>query len=130
MNDGRRPHRPSCLAVSPTRARKGASVCRMPFGKHRGTALPEVPTPYLRWVLRNCTDLLPSLRIEIQKEIASRGSKCPAGSPLSRPTELQEALRRWHRQLCLDFHPDRGGSKEAMQAVNEAYGRLRKVLQL
>jgi curved DNA-binding protein CbpA len=36
-------------------------------------------------------------------------------------------IRQWYRGLVLDFHPDRGGSHEAMQAINEAHERLRKL---
>jgi hypothetical protein len=42
--------------------------------------------------------------------------------------DLAEVLRTSYRQLVLDFHPDRGGSTEAMQAINEAYNRLRKII--
>ena len=33
-----------------------------------------------------------------------------------------DALGGWYRRLCLDYHPDRGGSTEAMQALNEGTG--------
>jgi curved DNA-binding protein CbpA len=37
---------------------------------------------------------------------------------------------RWYRDLALHFHPDRGGSNEAMQAINEANNRLRRMVGL
>jgi curved DNA-binding protein CbpA len=33
-------------------------------------------------------------------------------------------IRRVYRELALIYHPDRGGSNEAMQAINEFYERL------
>ena len=37
----------------------------------------------------------------------------------------QEAIKKAYRKACSKFHPDRGGSKEMMQAVNEAYEVLK-----
>lgn len=108
-------------------------MVRMPFGKHKGELLEDVPTDYLRWVLRTCTRLAFGLRLAIHQELAARPpeqSYTQAGSPTrpGMPVDWPDVLRRWHRQLCLDFHPDRGGSTEAMQAINAAYDRLRKMV--
>jgi DnaJ-class molecular chaperone len=44
---------------------------------------------------------------------------------------LEQVIRLWFRQLAHDFHPDhRGGSSEAMLAINEAHHRLRKAFKL
>lgn len=42
----------------------------------------------------------------------------------------QEAIKKAYRKACSKFHPDRGGSKEMMQAVNEAEVRPVKALDL
>jgi hypothetical protein len=52
----------------------------------------------------------------------------PTSGASSTPVDWPARISRWYRQLCLDFHPDRGGSKEAMQAINEAHERLKKAL--
>jgi hypothetical protein len=44
------------------------------------------------------------------------------------PANLPTIIRTWYRQLTLEHHPDRGGSKEAMQAINEAHDRLKRLV--
>ena len=102
----------------------------MDFGKHKGSKLPEVPTPYLRWLLRE-VNLEEPFRADVEAALAARRSGSQAGTPMatSNPTvEIGPVVTRWYRQLCLDFHPDRGGSEVAMQTINEAYARLKKML--
>jgi len=42
-------------------------VSTMPFGKHRGKPLQDVPMDYLRWALTNLRDLDPDLRTAIER---------------------------------------------------------------
>ena len=42
-------------------------VLTMPFGKHKGTPLVELPTDYLRWALGNLHDMDADLRASMQK---------------------------------------------------------------
>lgn len=44
-------------------------VERMPFGKHRGTLLTEVPRDYLVWSLANMTNLDPDLRFSMRQAL-------------------------------------------------------------
>ena len=39
-----------------------------------------------------------------------------------------DVVRTWHREMVLKFHPDRGGSNEAMQAINTAHDRLKELV--
>jgi hypothetical protein len=39
----------------------------------------------------------------------------------------QPIIRQWHHEMSLLFHPDRGGTCEAMQAVNAGADKLRKL---
>jgi len=39
----------------------------LPFGRHRGCRLDEVPVDYLLWVLDNFDSLRPSMRTAIEK---------------------------------------------------------------
>jgi hypothetical protein len=99
---------------------------RMPFGKYRSWLLEEVPHGYLLWRLDHCERLCPTLREAICRQLGVRqGARWEAPIP-----DWDEVLRTWCGQLVLDFHPDRGGSTEAMQAVNEAYHRLTKMIGL
>jgi hypothetical protein len=114
----------------------------MPFGKHRGKLLGDVPYSYLLWLLRE-TDLDPPLRAAVEAELALRegprgadpggdgctcachagGNHRPAPADLVRPV-----LRTWFAQLAMKYHRDRGGSDEQMRVVNDARDRLEKLL--
>jgi hypothetical protein len=63
----------------------------MPFGKHKGCPLTEIPAAYLRWVLRNCTNLEPGLKHAIKVEYNRRG--VAKKKPLDRREEYQAAYR-------------------------------------
>ncbi len=100
----------------------------MPFGKHRGTPLSEIPTDYLRWLVS--IDLRPWLRAAVLDELNLRAASRSRGSS---NTEEQRPLlgldvAGWYRRLSMRFHPDRGGSKESMQAINAAKELLEQML--
>jgi len=100
----------------------------MPFGKHRGQPLEEVPTSYLQWLLDNC-DLRPQLQEAVEEELGQRWSQ-PPPEPVYAIAELspwEEVVRTWHREMALRFHPDRGGSAEVMKALNHAADRLKEL---
>jgi hypothetical protein len=124
----------------------------MPFGKYRDYELDEIPEDYLEWLLENA-DLRPRLLYAIEGSLRLRArrrdwarSATAAHSPsswdqlraalaaLARERafreQLQEVLKTTYRELALRHHPDRGGSHEAMIAVNEMYERLNGLLQL
>jgi hypothetical protein len=104
---------------------------RFDFGKHCDRPVEDVPTSYLRWCLRECECLTPWLRSAVEAELARRAGGGPRerGQPRP-PVDWPAVIQGWYRSLCLDFHPDRGGSKEAMQAINEAHDRLRRLLEV
>ena len=45
-------------------------TCRMPFGKHKGQLLTEVPTRYLMWMFREC-DLDAPLYDAVRRELSA-----------------------------------------------------------
>lgn len=45
---------------------------RMPFGKHRGELLENIPAEYLRWVLLNVETLDPNVEKEIENQLEMR----------------------------------------------------------
>ncbi len=101
---------------------------RMPWGKFRGQDIGDVPSSYLAWLVEEC-DLRPALATAVRAELADRfaepclACRLRAQQPPSRlPAGLIDS---WYRQLCLRWHPDRGGSTAAMQAVGDAYDLLR-----
>jgi hypothetical protein len=110
---------------------------RMNFGKHKGQRLQDVPTSYLAWVLRECTNLEGWLRAAIGTELGtrdeapqrtSRRAAKPTRGEYPPPVDWAGILRKWHHGLALDYHPDRGGHPEAMKAINEAHDRLKRLV--
>jgi hypothetical protein len=107
----------------------------MPFGKHRDKPLDEVPTSYLRWVLRECVNIELWLRMAVVAELALRCGEEPPprsgpGAGAGRyppPIDVRAVVVNWYRQMSLRWHPDRGGSDEAMQAVNYGFELLKKL---
>lgn len=101
----------------------------MPFGKHVGEKLDEIPLDYLRWVLRECKSIPFGLRRAIRDVIAANerdANQEPAASP-GVPVVWSEVISVWYRQMARKYHPDRGGSHEAMLAVADGYERLKEL---
>lgn len=42
--------------------------------------------------------------------------------------EVRTIIRDWYRKIVIRFHPDRGGTQEAMNAIATSYGELRDAL--
>src|SRR5205814_1915979 len=83
-------------------------VTVMPFGNYKGRRVCDLPADYLQWLLGNCTNMNPFLRIDIRAELKSRGYRDPAEeSPAATGLALtDELVRRWHRELVMQYHPD------------------------
>jgi hypothetical protein len=96
----------------------------MPFGKHKGERLEDIPPDYLEWCLENLEDIDFTLR---QAMLRALGRPRPAPGPSAggeiRPAlaRLEERLKAWYRRASLKYHPDRGGSNEAQIIVNDCY---------
>jgi hypothetical protein len=90
----------------------------MPFGKFKGRDLRHVPDDYLEW-LHFEIDLREPLKSAVRRELAAREGLdyTPAATNGGRVKQI-------YYELALKWHPDKGGSTEAMQAVNEFYERL------
>lgn len=109
------------------------------FGKYKNKNIDDVPIGYLEWLLANVADLNPLLRGAINDRLArtstAGGPTATASSPAPSLVAIPEvaqairsALKEVRRELAQKYHPDHGGSNEAMIAVNEFYERLAPTL--
>ena len=64
------------LAIAPTDfaavhaiANKANPVSKMPFGKHKGTLIKDVPISYVKWMLGNIHNMQPSLYSALTKRV-------------------------------------------------------------
>ena len=88
----------------------------MPFGKHRGKPICNIPADYLRWVLKSCDNATPQLRRAIEHELRPN---VPPGRAVP-SVKFAELVPVWYRKLAQEFHPDKRGSHDAMIAVTRA----------
>lgn len=106
---------------------------RMPFGKHKGFLVSDLPDDYLGWLFEQA-DLHGWLADAVESEYWARfdppkrpKSDAPGVGSLS-PVMLSvcsKIAEAGYRQLALKNHPDQGGDVRSMQAINEAIGVLR-----
>ena len=97
----------------------------MRFGKNKGEKIENIPSKYLRWLIENINEMDYDLDRAIRNELRARGAE-PRDEPppAGRGEEAASVIRTWAAALALKFHPDRGGSNEAMRVVNEARSTL------
>jgi hypothetical protein len=108
----------------------GNSV-RFPFGRYKGQCVQDVPTSYLKWAWTTIENLKEPLRSAVRHELRSRGARLDDSPPNGKPmpaSALQPIIQTWYRRLCLQYHPDRGGSDTAMRVVNNARDLLMELL--
>jgi predicted SprT family Zn-dependent metalloprotease len=43
------------------------------------------------------------------------------------PVPERGVIQKWFREMCLKYHPDRGGNTKVMQALNDAHDRLKEL---
>jgi hypothetical protein len=76
----------------------------MPFGRHKGSLLCEIPQDYLEWALRTCDRLSYWLRSEIEDELERRRFRQrrspPPPPPPQRPPSWETIIARWHREMA------------------------------
>lgn len=97
----------------------------LPFGKHRGKSLCEVPRQYLSWLDAQTwfAESYPRLAEAVTRSLSG-------GDDESQTTALAtDVLKVWRRTILARFHPDRpGGSHAAFLAVTDAIESLASML--
>ncbi len=66
------------------------------------------------------------LVMDCRTEIARRFELRPAHHVPVEEVDLRVLIRQTYRELAMKYHPDRKGSTEAMQALNDFYQVLTK----
>lgn len=111
----------------------------MPFGKHKGKSLADVPGQYLAWLLREADidrNLALNVAAELERrqaerdDIRRRATRERDHEPGSAIVDVPAILKRWFRGASMRYHPDRGGSHEVMVAINAEYQALRELFGL
>ena len=107
---------------------------RMPFGKHRGYELSELPDGYLKWLstlelhdpLKRALD--DEIHTRISRDAAQRAFGIMPSAPQVDRTTVEEIIGAGLRVLAKKYHPDlAGGSDEDMKRVNLAAAWLREI---
>lgn len=76
-------------------ARAVGSYSTMPWGKHKGTPLKDVPRDYLLWVLREADKAAPELKAEIQQVLDADDSNRPLFSGDDSGDPQAEEIAHW-----------------------------------
>ncbi len=92
----------------------------MPFGKYKGVPFDELPHTYLAFALTSF-DLPVELKNALSFELLDR-----IGFDYSfNVVESNKRYAKIWKKLANKYHPDKGGSVEAMQAINDFYEQLK-----
>jgi uncharacterized protein (DUF3820 family) len=106
---------------------------KMPFGKHAGMDVEQLPDSYLQWLFWQ-DFLKPELEDAVKIEIVCRwpekiNVQVVLDQPRRQPKKkIKAELQSAYRDMARRFHPDVGGSTRAMQAVNEFWEAIQKRL--
>ena len=113
---------------------------RMPFGKHKGTPIENLPLEYLDWILdwmdeEGLSHSKPRLFDALDEEFMRRKKGSPpevSGTGLPKLSPQAKALlplfvKAGYHAMALKLHPDRGGTNEQMVALQQLKEALEKL---
>ena len=90
---------------------------KMPFGKFKGETIDEIPSTYLVYALEKFEMPL-ELEEGMREELIVRFDLfTPSSRQASSP--IDKKINSAYRIVSKKYHPDTGGSHEAMTAINE-----------
>jgi hypothetical protein len=109
---------------------------RLRFGKYKGWPLADVPTGYLRWMLREVERLDYYTRRAAEEVLRARECSRQPGEddddcddPAPPQLDWRPVVKQWFARLSLRYHPDRGGSDAEMRVVTNAHDLLVELLE-
>ena len=103
----------------------------MPFGRHRGRLVRDLPDHYLIWLINNVA-LYGDLRCAVEAEYEARdlqhtGSSVIVLRPEQRPI-AREIVDAGYHTLARRMHPDAGGTNEQMILLTAVATAMREQL--
>lgn len=87
-----------------------------PFGKYKGEALDQLPTTYITYALEEF-DLPEELSFQLKVIIALRLGLTSEHKPKS--------YDKVYKKMAAKYHPDKGGTTEQFQAINDFYETIK-----
>jgi hypothetical protein len=101
-----------------------ATTMKIPFGKHKGSELGDVPEQYLEWLagvdwLRE--PLASAVKAEAERRILSQENRQSIS-----PRLVDELVCAGVRTLSKKYHPDHGGDHKQMVEINRTADWLRQ----
>src|SRR5437867_1223030 len=101
----------------------------MPFGRHKGRPLDQLPTDYIEWLVT--LDLREPLRrhvtVEYERRFGAVAEERPAFPADLRQVAHQVVTAGLH-VVARTTHPDAGGNGAVMRDVNAAVELLRRLI--
>src|SRR5688572_4526888 len=82
---------------------------QMPFGRHRGQPIAEIPSAYLHWLITGPVKLSTGLRAAVAAELSRRGASVPERQ--ERPVPTPTCRRCPAAAYCVLWRQDRLGRK-------------------
>ena len=90
----------------------------MPFGKHKGKNINDLPKDYVIWCLENLTKIDNRLKGALVSALG-KNEEVKASITI-------DYVKSTYYKMAMKHHPDHGGSVEAMKAINDFYQELKK----
>lgn len=117
---------------------------RMPFGKHKGMPIENIPDDYLMyiidWMDSDASNWMSHTRKRLFDELDEEMLRRKKGTPLPSSSSttglvcssvarklLPEFVKTGYRAMSLKLHPDKGGSAEDFVALKELKDALDKL---
>jgi len=90
-----------------------------PFGKYKGEILSNLPTNYITYAIESF-DLPVELLFDLKVILALRLNMSDVSDRLD-----ESVLTKSYRKMASKYHPDKGGTKEQFQAIQDFYQTIK-----